>query len=86
VKKEPRVSRKACSSALTAVTVGAVFFEFPAEFPAAGVNEKKWARRNLMSRRALLRRGDWIRTSDLLNPIQGQHIKRGLDVPEGELL
>src|SRR5262249_62296447 len=30
----------------------------------------KKARRNLLSRRALQCRGDWIRTSDLLNPIQ----------------
>jgi hypothetical protein len=47
--------------------------------PGVGTSpqDAKKARRNLLSRRALRCRGDWIRTSDLLNPIQRGEAKKG---------
>src|SRR5262245_25744896 len=44
--------------------------EFAKEFAKPASGGKNKARRNLLSRRALRCRGDWIRTSDLLNPIK----------------
>jgi hypothetical protein len=56
------------------LTIFTLRLSLPYSVPSArhaDVSIKK-PRRNLLSQRGLQCRGDWIRTSDLLNPIQAR--------------
>jgi hypothetical protein len=52
------------------VKIAAKEVSFLPSFLPGGLQPKKEARHNFLLRQALRCRGDWIRTSDLLNPIQ----------------